>query len=103
LISAVEAAVLSDIKAFREREDMARLSKQLRSLTSREREVMLHMIQGRLNKQIAGDMDIVEKTVKVHRARVMEKMCVRSVADLVHIVERLKRNGCKELLDTDYR
>jgi FixJ family two-component response regulator len=48
------------------------------------------VVKGRLNKQIASDLGVVEKTVKVHRARVMEKMQVRSVAALVQIVERLK-------------
>jgi FixJ family two-component response regulator len=54
-------------------------------LTPREREVMTHVIAGRLNKQIAGDLGTVEKTIKVHRGRVMEKMGVRSVADLVRL------------------
>lgn len=53
-------------------------------LTGREREVMGHVIGGRLNKQIAADLGISLKTVKVHRARAMEKMGVRSVAALVH-------------------
>lgn len=104
LLTTVEAAVSSDIRAFHEREDIAKLSRQWRSLTTREREVMLQVIRGRLNKQIAGDLNIVEKTVKVHRARVMEKMGVRSVAGLVHIAEKLQRSGCKEFLaTTDHR
>lgn len=53
-------------------------------LTAREREVMEHVVRGRLNKQIAAALGISEKTVKVHRARAMEKMGVRSVAALVH-------------------
>ncbi|MDM0069671.1 response regulator [Variovorax sp. J31P207] len=57
----------------------------LDSLSPRERQVMDGVLCGRLNKQIAGDMDISEKTVKVHRARVMEKMGVRSVAELVSL------------------
>jgi FixJ family two-component response regulator len=103
LLSTVESAVSSDVKAFQEREDIAKLSKQWRSLTVREREVMLQVIRGRLNKQIAGDLNIVEKTVKVHRARVMEKMGVRSVAGLVHIAETLQRSGCRDFLTTDHR
>ena len=58
-------------------------------LTPREREVMTHVIAGRLNKQIAGDLGTVEKTIKVHRGRMMEKMGVRSVADLVRLAERV--------------
>jgi len=60
----------------------------LATLTAREREVLQHVIAGRLNKQIAAELGTAEKTVKVHRARGMEKMCVRSVAELVRIVER---------------
>ena len=61
-------------------EFMARLS----LLSSREREVMEHVIRGRLNKQIAADLDISLKTVKVHRGRMMAKLTCRSVAALVH-------------------
>lgn len=56
-------------------------------LTDREREVMGWVITGALNKQIGGELGIVEKTVKVHRARVMEKMCVSSVAQLVRLCD----------------
>ena len=57
-------------------------------LTPREREVLAQVVAGRLNKQIAADLGTVEKTIKVHRARIMEKMEVRSLADLVRIAER---------------
>jgi len=50
--------------------------------------VLAHVIAGRLNKQIAADLGTAEKTIKVHRARGMEKMRVRSVAELVRLVER---------------
>ena len=60
----------------------------LASLTPREWEVIAQVMSGRLNKQIAGDLGIAEKTVKVHRGRAMEKMRVRSVAELVRMVER---------------
>ncbi|HKQ45539.1 MAG TPA: response regulator [Rhizomicrobium sp.] len=103
LLSTIEGAVLSDISARREREDITHLSKRWSSLTIREREVMSQIIRGRLNKQIASDLNIVEKTVKVHRGRVMEKMGVRSVAGLVHIAEKLRRSGCGEFLPHDHR
>lgn len=75
----------SDIKDQCERQQIeARLSR----LSSREREVMEYVIRGRLNKQIAGDLGISQKTVKAHRGRVMEKMEVRSIAELVHLCER---------------
>lgn len=57
------------------------------SLSGREREVLLLVLEGLLNKQIAARLGIAEKTVKVHRGRVMEKMHVRSVAQLVHLCE----------------
>lgn len=59
----------------------------VRRLSVREREVLEHVIRGRLNKQIAADLDIAEQTVKQHRGRVMEKMGVRSVAELVRVCE----------------
>jgi FixJ family two-component response regulator len=59
----------------------------IESLSGREREVMAWVISGALNKQIAGELGIVEQTVKVHRARVMEKMRVVSVADLVRLCD----------------
>ncbi len=58
-------------------------------LTPREREVMTHVVAGRRNKQVAIDLGITEKTVKVHRARVMQKFEVRSLADLVRAGESL--------------
>ncbi|MDB5735474.1 MAG: LuxR family transcriptional regulator [Alphaproteobacteria bacterium] len=89
LLAAVEAAVQADMVNCRKRVELREQLRRWQSLTPREREVMTHVVRGRLNKQIAGDLNIVEKTVKVHRARVMEKMGVRSVAALVHIAERL--------------
>ena len=59
------------------------------SLTPRESEVMTHVVAGLLNKQVAADLGIGEHTIKVHRARVMEKMGVESLADLVRAGERL--------------
>ncbi len=67
----------------------ADLQARLGALSVREREVMQHVIAGRMNKQIAGDLGIAEKTVKAHRGRVMRKVGVRSVAQLVHICEQL--------------
>jgi len=62
-----------------------RVTTKIDSLTAREREVMAWVITGALNKQIAAELGIVEKTVKVHRARVLEKMQATSVADLVRL------------------
>lgn len=63
------------------------IRQRLATLTPREREVLEHVLTGQLNKQIAGDLDIAEKTIKVHRGRVMEKMGVRSVAELVRLCQ----------------
>ncbi len=57
-------------------------------LTPREFEVMQHVITGMLNKQIAGELGTAEKTVKVHRGRMMQKLGITSVAELVHLVQR---------------
>lgn len=65
------------------------IASRLVTLSAREREVMRHVIVGQLNKQIAADLGIAEKTVKVHRGRVMAKMRVRSVAELVRFCDQL--------------
>jgi FixJ family two-component response regulator len=88
LLAAIEHALAKDLllrQACQQREATESL---LATLTAREREVLTHVMAGRLNKQIAADLGTAEKTVKVHRARGMEKMQVRSVAELVRIVER---------------
>ncbi len=59
-----------------------------KSLTPREYEILTYVITGMLNKQIAYDLDISEKTVKVHRGRVMEKLGIDSVAELVRLAEK---------------
>jgi FixJ family two-component response regulator len=89
LLSAVSKAIENDSYARRLRNELAEVRERLGCLTPREREVLSHVVGGRLNKQIAGDLGTVEKTIKVHRARVMEKMGVRSVAELVRTAERL--------------
>ena len=67
----------------------ASLEKRLATLTTREREVFTLVVTGVPNKQVADRLGTVEKTIKVHRARVMEKMQAKSLADLVYIAERL--------------
>jgi FixJ family two-component response regulator len=64
----------------------ASLGEGMARLTPREREVLAMVVGGRLNKQIAGDLGVAEKTIKVHRARVMQKLGVRTIADLVRLV-----------------
>jgi FixJ family two-component response regulator len=67
---------------------LASIEEKIATLTPREREVFAHVVTGQLNKQIASDLGTVEKTVKVHRGRVMEKLGVRTVADLVRMAEK---------------
>jgi RNA polymerase sigma factor (sigma-70 family) len=89
LLSAIESALQ---RADRERTQTAEINdvqRRIAKLTPREREVMELVVSGMLNKQIAYELGTVEKTVKVHRARVMEKMEVDSLADLVRIAERV--------------
>jgi FixJ family two-component response regulator len=89
LLAAVQSAIDRDLKTRREDAELGELRRRQNLLTAREAEVMAQVVRGRLNKQIAFDLGIVEKTVKVHRARVMEKMNVRSIATLVHVAEML--------------
>jgi len=88
LFGAIERALRRDDVLRRARAQQVATDLRLASLTAREREVLTHVMAGRLNKQIAADLGTAEKTVKVHRARGMEKMNVRSVAELVRLVER---------------
>ena len=69
--------------------ETAVLATRLASLTAREREVMEHVVAGQLNKQIASDLGTGEQNIKLHRAHIMRKMGVKSLADLVRAAERL--------------
>lgn len=89
LLPALDLAVDRYKSSCETRDRLDAISRRLDSLSAREREVFGHVVQGRLNKQIAADLGIAEKTVKVHRGRVMAKMKVRSVAQLVHLWEQL--------------
>ena len=78
-----------------ERAERSSLGARVAALTPREREVMAHVVAGRLNKQIAAELGTAEKTVKVHRARVMKKMGVSSVAELVSLVGAAKASSVR--------
>jgi FixJ family two-component response regulator len=85
LFAAVERALRRN-EAQRLRDEISRVIRQrLKTLTPRETEVMTGVVRGRLNKQIAAELGTGEKTIKVHRARMMSKMVVRSVAELVRL------------------
>jgi FixJ family two-component response regulator len=92
LLTAVRAAIEKDAVVRREQAKLSEIRARLGTLTSREREVLEHVVSGKLNKQIAGDMGITEATVKMHRAHVMAKMKVQSVAELARLTERCGTN-----------
>ena len=88
LLKAVQVAIEKDRIARLARAELEDIQVRLDSLTPREREVLTHVVSGQLNKQTAADLGIVEKTIKIHRARVMEKMKVESLAELVRLAEK---------------
>jgi FixJ family two-component response regulator len=88
LLAAITRAEKDDASTRHLNAELDSINARFAILTPREREVMTHVIAGRLNKQIAGDLGTVEKTIKVHRGRVMEKIGVRSVAELVRLAEK---------------
>jgi FixJ family two-component response regulator len=88
LIAAIRHALAQNRVLSRSRDEAAEIERRLATLTQREREVLEHVVTGRLNKQIAAELGTVEKTVKFHRANMMKKMAVRTVADLVRLAER---------------
>jgi FixJ family two-component response regulator len=87
LFQALDQAIQGHIAASATRQDHDDILARLERLSSREREVLKHVLHGRLNKQIAVDLGITEKTVKAHRGRVMEKMEAHTVAELVHLCD----------------
>lgn len=93
LLQAVHVAIDKDRLQRQTRAEVTEIQQRLATLTPREREVMEHVISGQLNKQTAAVLGTVEKTIKVHRARVMEKMKVQSVAELVRLAERAGVGG----------
>jgi FixJ family two-component response regulator len=88
LLAAVRAAIEKNRALRREQAELSEIRARLATLTPREREVLECVVAGKLNKQIAGDLGTVEQTVKVHRAHVMQKMRVQSVAELVRLTQR---------------
>ena len=90
LLDAVQQAIARDRVARMQRADVAEVRRRYESLTPRQREVMARVVAGRLNKQIAFELGTSEITVKVHRAQVMQKMQVDSLAALVQLAERLR-------------
>ena len=89
LLKAISRAIERDRQARHQQKELKRLRKRLETLTPREYEVFGFVVAGMLNKQTAFDLGTSEKTVKVHRARVFEKMGATSLADLVRLAEKL--------------
>jgi FixJ family two-component response regulator len=90
LLSAIDHAIIRASRDGAARQEAEDVQRRVETLTSREREVMSLVASGLPNKMIAFKLGTVEKTIKVHRARIMHKMKVQSVADLVRLTEKLK-------------
>jgi FixJ family two-component response regulator len=89
LIAAVKAALASDRTNRERRHELRSLRSRYEQLTPRERDVLLHVVQGLLNKQVAAALGITEITVKVHRRQAMQKMGAGSLAELVQMATQL--------------
>lgn len=85
LLAAIERALARDDRERRERERLLALKTRFERLTPRENEVLAHVLRGELNKQIAADLGIDERSVKRHRTSLMKKIAVRSVAELAQL------------------
>jgi FixJ family two-component response regulator len=90
LLDAVEVGLARDRARRASEKALAALRERFEALSPREREIMVHVTQGRLGKQIAGDIGLAEGTVKVHRSRLMRKMKARSLPELSRMADRLK-------------
>jgi FixJ family two-component response regulator len=90
LLDAIEVGLARDRARRACEKAVASIRARFEALTPREREIMVHVTQGRLCKQIAGDIGIAESTVKVHRSRLMRKMKARSLPDLSRMADKLR-------------
>ena len=88
LLSAIHLSLAKDEENREKSAEIAAIREQIKTLTPREYEVMTYVITGMLNKQIAAELNISEETVKIHRGRVMKKLGVESVAELVRLCEK---------------
>ena len=85
LFDAVQRALARDAKERAQRAHQRKLRARFDALTPREREVLVHVLSGQLNKQVAGDLGTSERTIKAHRANIMAKLEIQSVAELAHL------------------
>ena len=88
LLASVQQAIDRDLAERAARNERRGIERRFEALTPREREVLPYVLAGWLSKQIASDLDIVEKAVKVHRSRIMHKLETKSVAELVRLAGR---------------
>jgi FixJ family two-component response regulator len=95
MLDAVMAAIERDKQRRTIDDNVSRLRKRFETLTRREQEVMSHVVAGRMNKQVAGDLGISEITVKIHRGAAMHKMGARTYAELVRMADALNVNRHK--------
>ena len=89
LLEAIRVSLAKDAKNRAQQEESAPLHEQIQTLTPREHEVMTYVIAGMLNKQIAYELGNSMETVKIHRGRIMQKLKVDSVAELVRLCEKV--------------
>jgi FixJ family two-component response regulator len=90
MLDAVMAAIARDRQRRAADSDLSQMRERFDALSARERQVMLLVTAGKMNKQVAGDLGISEITVKIHRGSAMRKMGARTLADLVRMAEALK-------------
>ena len=95
LLDAIQLAIAKDRARRKQEATLERLRADFDTLTPREREVMVMVVAGRLNKQIAGDLQLSEATVKAHRSQAMRKMRARSLAELVRMADMLMPSRTK--------
>jgi FixJ family two-component response regulator len=95
LLACVQRGLARSEQSRVERAERAAIERRFATLTSRERDVMWLVVTGLLNKQIAGELGIAEKTVKIHRGQVMQKMEAGSVAELVPMTQKLGPPGSR--------
>lgn len=93
LLDAVNVGLARDRARREDEEAVSALRSRFEELTPRERAILIQVVKGRLNKQIAGEMGITETTVKVHRSNMMRKIRAASMAELCRMVDRLELQG----------
>lgn len=97
LLDAIQSALSRSEVLLRESEELLRLQRCYDALTRREREVMVRVVKGLLNKQVAFELNISEITVKAHRGQVMRKMAARSLPELVNMAATLRLENDSEI------